>query len=186
MIITMSGMPGSGKSTIAKRLAEHFGLKRYYMGGIRRQKAAEKGMTLAEYNTYGETHPETDQEVDAYQRRLGETEDGFIIEGRTSYFLIPQALHVFLDVDLSEAAKRIFLHIQNGANRNEGAFQSEGEVLADLERRIASDKKRYRMYYPDQDTFDPDNFDLWLDTTRLSIDEVFQNVVAFIEKKKTQ
>lgn len=186
MIITMSGMPGSGKSTIAKRLAEHFGLKRYYMGGIRREKAAEKGMTLAEYNTYGETHPETDREVDAYQRQLGQTEDDFIIEGRTSYFLIPHAMHLFLNVDLSEAAKRIFLHIQNGADRNEGTFHSAEEVLEDLSKRIASDKKRYQMYYPDQDTWSPKNYDLWLDTTHLSIDEVFEKVVAFIEQKKTQ
>ena len=184
MIITISGLPGSGKSTIGKRLAKHYHLKRYYIGGIRRKKAAELGMTLAEYNAYGETHPETDADVDHYQKKLGETEDNFVIEGRTSYFLIPHGIHIFLDVDLKEAAARIYKHItEEGADRNEGSFSSQSEVLEDLKHRIESDKKRYAKYYPNQNTFARENFDLWLDTTHLSIAEVFRNVVDFIDKK---
>lgn len=184
MIITITGYPGSGKSTIGKLLAKHYNLKRYYIGGIRREKAAERGMTLMEYNEYGETHPETDHEVDEYQKRLGETEENFVIEGRTSFFLIPQGIHIFLDVDLEEAARRIYKHItEEDANRNEGTFSSQEEVLNDLKKRVESDKKRYAKYYPDQNTFDPANFDLWLDTTNIAIEEVLQKVVMFIDKK---
>jgi cytidylate kinase len=38
MIISLSGAPGSGKSTVAKKLAEELGWERYYMGGLRREK----------------------------------------------------------------------------------------------------------------------------------------------------
>ena len=43
MIISISGFPGSGKSTIAKLLAEKLKWPRYYMGGLRRE-AAKKGV----------------------------------------------------------------------------------------------------------------------------------------------
>ena len=71
MIITITGEPGSGKSTIGKRLAKELGYGHYYIGQIRRDAAKKKGMTLAEYNKYGEAHPETDIEVDDYQKNLG-------------------------------------------------------------------------------------------------------------------
>lgn len=58
--------------------------------------SAKRGMTLAEYNKLGETDPSTDIEVDEYQKKLGETEDNFIIEGRTSWHFIPHSLKFLL------------------------------------------------------------------------------------------
>ena len=68
MIIALSGMPGSGKSTVAKQLAEKLGWPRYYIGGLRREAARKRGMTLEEYNKLGETDPATDKEVDEMQK----------------------------------------------------------------------------------------------------------------------
>ena len=48
MIITISGTPGSGKSTVAKIIVETLNAERIYVGGIRRELAREKGMTLQE------------------------------------------------------------------------------------------------------------------------------------------
>ena len=66
MIISISGNHGSGKSTVAKKLAEHLSWPRYYMGGLRREAAARRGMSLGEYNKLGESDPRTDLEVDEY------------------------------------------------------------------------------------------------------------------------
>jgi cytidylate kinase len=49
-------------------------------GWFASRKAKQRGLTLAEYNQLGETDPETDKEVDQYQRELGEKKDNFIIE----------------------------------------------------------------------------------------------------------
>ncbi|NCN22588.1 hypothetical protein GW934_03820, partial [Candidatus Falkowbacteria bacterium] len=60
-------------------------------------------------------------EVDEYQKKLGETEDNFIIEGRTSWYFIPNSLKIYLDVSLEEGAKRIFLSLKAKNERNEAS-----------------------------------------------------------------
>lgn len=183
MIISISGAEGSGKSTIAKMLAEKLGWPRYYIGGIRREKARERGLTLEEYNKLGETDPSTDWEVDEYQKKLGETQDDFIIEGRTSWHFIPQSFKIFLDVSFAEGAKRVFGALQKNGERNEGKnLQTEADVLASLKARRASDKIRYAKYF-NIDVFDLKNYDFILDTTTLGIDQVFAKVFEAIEGK---
>ena len=77
MIISISGTPGAGKSTVAPMLADKLGYKRYYMGGLRREAARKRGLTIEEYNKLGETDPSTDLEVDRYQEELGKKENNF-------------------------------------------------------------------------------------------------------------
>ena len=183
MIISISGAEGAGKSTIAKMLAEKLNWPRYYMGGLRRQKAAERGLTLAEYNKLGETDPSTDLEVDEYQKKLGETEDNFIIEGRTSWHFIPQSFKIFLDVDINEAAKRIFEALKESPERNEDSnIKSVEDMIESLKNRRESDMKRYQKYF-DINVFDLTHYDLVLDTTNLEIEEVFKETLVAIEKR---
>lgn len=180
MIITITGDPGSGKSTIAKRLEKDLGYKRYYMGQIRRDAARSKGMTLEEYNVYGETHPETDREVDDYQKKLGETEDNFIIEGRTSWFLIPQSVKLYIKVDAMEGARRIFSDLTINHARNEGNdLKSVEDVLISNQKRTRSDDVRYKKYYG-KDCFDLNNYDFVIDTTYLTPDEAYDNVYHYL------
>ncbi|MCX6741353.1 MAG: AAA family ATPase, partial [Candidatus Parcubacteria bacterium] len=46
MIITLSGKPGSGKTTVAKILAEKLGYKFYSTGDLRGQMAMKRGLTI--------------------------------------------------------------------------------------------------------------------------------------------
>ena len=57
MIITVSGTPGSGKSTIAKALAKNFRLKYFSSGDLMRNLAEKKGISLAELNKLAEDNP---------------------------------------------------------------------------------------------------------------------------------
>ncbi len=181
MIISLSGAPGSGKSTIAKMLSAELAWPRYYIGGLRREAALKRGLTLAEYNKLGETDPATDKEVDEYQRELGQKEDNFVIEGRTSWYLIPHSLKIYLDVSLEEGARRIFGSLQKSNDRNEGNnLNSVEAVVESNKKRIASDNARYRKYY-DIDVYDFKNYDFYLDTTNLTPDEVFQSVYSFVK-----
>jgi predicted cytidylate kinase len=174
---------GSGKSTVAKMLAEKLGWPRYYIGGLRREKARERGLTLAEYNRLGETDPATDFEVDEYQKKLGETEDNFIIEGRTSWHFIPHSLKIYLDVDKKIAAKRIFHDLQKSVDRNEARkFDTEEAVLANILEREKSDRARYQKYYQ-YDVYDPSHYDFVLNTTNLTIEEAFEKIFEFIKPK---
>ena len=181
MIISLSGAPGSGKSTIAQMLADKLNWSRHYIGGLRREKAKERGMTLAEYNKLGESDPKTDQEVDYYQRDLGKNKDNFVIEGRTSWYFIPQSLKIYLDVSLEEGAKRIFASLQRKNERNEDTnLNSWQDVMKSNNNRLESDKIRYKKYY-DIEVYDKSNYDFYLDTTNLTPGQVFQAVASFVE-----
>jgi CMP/dCMP kinase len=183
MIISISGNQGSGKSTIAKMLAEKLSWPRYYMGKIRREAAREKGMTLAEYNKLGEKDPSTDLEVDNYQKKLGESEANFVIEGRTSWYFIPHSLKIYLYVKTEIGAQRIFNHLQSENQRNEAEnLNSVEDVIKSIKERHASDIKRYEKYFK-IDVHDINNYDFYLDTSDLEIQEVFEKTYSFVKKK---
>ncbi len=180
MIISLSGAPGSGKSTIAQRLADKLDWPRYYMGGLRREAAQKRGMTLAEYNKLGESDPQTDQEVDFFQRDLGTSQDNFVIEGRTSWYFIPQSLKIYLDVSLEAGAKRIFGSLQHKNSRNEDTnLNTWQDVMESNRKRLESDRIRYKQYY-NIEVYEPKNYDFYLDTSNLSPEQVFQAVFSYI------
>jgi cytidylate kinase len=183
MIISLSGAGGSGKSTIAQKLSDALGWPRYYMGGLRREIAAKRGLTLAEYNKLGESDPQTDQEVDFYQQKLGKMDDNFIIEGRTSWYFIPHSLKIYLDVDEDEGARRVFSHLQQENNRNEDhQLNSVSAVKSSIRQRLLSDNLRYKKYYGIVGV-KRENYDLYLNTTNLSPEESFQQVYSFIRSR---
>ena len=182
MIITISGAAGSGKSTVSKMIAKELGWPRYDNGELRRQKAKERGMTLAEYNKLGETDPSTDNEVDENQKEMGKTQDNFIIEGRASWHFIPHSFKIYIDVDEEVAAERVFGDLQKNNNRNEGkALNNQSDVLVSMRERKESDAKRYIKYY-NIDVNNLDNYDYVLNSTDLSINEVFDAVIKVIRE----
>lgn len=183
MIISINGPAGSGKSTIAKMLAEKLGWPRYYIGGLRREKARARGLTLAEYNRLGETDPSTDLEVDEYQTELGKKEDNFVIEGRTSWHFIPHSLKVYLDVEEKIGAERVFRHLQTDNRRNEDKDLDTAEaVLKSQRQRLASDRKRYKKYFG-IDAYDQSNYDLVIDASRLSQEEAFARLWQYLQSR---
>jgi cytidylate kinase len=183
MMISITGVPGSGKSTIAEMLSRKFNLKRFYIGEMRRKMAQERGMTLEEFNALGEKDISTDREVDEYQTKLGETEDDFIIEGRTSFYFIPDSIKLFIDVDLKEGARRIFYASQEEkSKRNEKSYSSIDDVLEEIKERMASDRKRYRQYYGLENCYDRKHFDYVIDTTKLTPQQAFNKILEFINE----
>jgi predicted cytidylate kinase len=186
MIITISGMPGSGKTTVANMLAQRMKLKHYYMGAIRRNIAKEQGITLDELNKISENDPSSDRLVDDYLVKLGKTEDNFIAEGRTAAHFIPNSIKLFMAVDIKVGAERILkdMHEKGKAReRNEKSATSVKEEMQNLKERIASDKLRYKKYYK-IDIFDPEMYDLWLDTTDLTPEQVVEKILKFCQQKK--
>ncbi len=183
MIITINGTAGSGKSTIAKMLAEKLGWPRYYIGGMRRQRAKEKGMTLAEYNKLGETDFAIDNEVDSYQKKLGETKDNFIIEGRTSWYFIPHAIKIYFEVDEQEGAQRVFNELKKSNKRNEDRnLKTLNDTLISHRQRKQSDIKRYKKYY-NIDAYDKNHYDYVINTTNLNKKQVFVKVYEYIKSR---
>ena len=60
-IVTIGGLPGSGKTTVAKILAEKLRLEYVNAGDIFRNLAAKKGLTLEEFGIFAENNPSVEQ-----------------------------------------------------------------------------------------------------------------------------
>jgi len=172
-IITISGDPGSGKSTIAQELAKKLKAKRIYVGEIRRKIAKKKGLTLAELNKYAEKHPETDVDIDkkvATKARQLAKKYPVIVEGRTQFYFIPESFKLYIKVNLNEGAKRIWQQMQSEkakSARNEGKINSLTQLKKSIRQRVFSDKKRYQKYYG-LDHTKKSNYDFVLDTSHLT------------------
>ena len=177
MIITITGLPGSGKTTIVKRLSEKLNVPWYSVGDLRGKMAKERGMTIDEFNALGEAEAFTDKEVDDYQTSLGKGTESFVIDGRLSWHFIPNSFKLFLDVDADVAAERIFRASQAGERTDEQAYTSAEEVKQFIENRVASDCRRYQKYYQ-IDFLDHKNYDLVIDTTRMTPDSIVERVLS--------
>ena len=70
MRITVSGLPGSGTTTVSKLLAEYYELELISSGEIFRRIAREKGMSLAEFGAMAEKDPSIDLAIDKNQRAV--------------------------------------------------------------------------------------------------------------------
>ena len=181
MIISIGGAQGSGKSTLARQLAERLGWPHYFMGGLRREAARKRGLSLAEYNKLGETDQQTDLEVDEFQRSLGETSDNFVIEGRTSWHFIPHSLKLFLEVSPEEGARRILNDLESRPEEVQKHFTLDDLKLILAERK-ASDELRYRKYF-NIEVYDPKNYDFLINTTHLTIKETMEKAWEIIDKQ---
>lgn len=195
MLITISGTPGSGKSTVAKILVDKLRAERIYVGGIRRKLARNKGFSLSELNEYALTHPETDVDIDqqvAQQaRQLHQQGKVVIVEGRTQYHFLPESVKVYLKVSLQEGAQRIWKELQQAAasrTRNEGKISSLAKMKTELRQRMDNDRQRYQQYYA-LDPTDEQQYDLVVDTTAISPEKVARHLLQFIrqtEQKKAK
>ena len=175
MKITISGKIGSGKSTIGKFLAKKLGLKHYSTGDFMRQIANEKGKTLLELSKIAENSDEIDRILDERQMSLGETEDDFLIDARLGFYFIPDSIKIFLDVDINEAAKRIYAE-----KRLDETNLSLKNTIENIKTRQASEKNRYEKYYR-IDVNDKSNFDIWIDTSNKCPEEIVEIILSEIK-----
>jgi len=190
MIITISGTPGSGKSTIAKMIANTLKAERIYVGGIRRELARDKRMTLEELNVYAQTHPETDVDVDAkaaaQARELDRKGKIVVVEGRTQFYFLPESIKIYIKVDEHEGAQRIWKDLQKAQakqERNEGLITSFAQLTKSVEEREKNDARRYKKYYG-FDHRDLKNYDFLLDTTTITAEEGAKKVLYYIHSKQ--
>lgn len=183
MVITINGTPGSGKSSVAKKLSKKLNWPRYYGGGIRRLKAKSMRLTLAEFNKLGETDNFTDFEVDKYLKQVAKKHPNSVIESRTAWYFIPNSIKIYLDVDERIGAKRVFAELKKYNKRNEDKkLHTTQDVLISHKRRKLSDYKRYKKYYH-FNLFDKKNYDFILDTTNLNKKQVFNEVYKYIRNR---
>lgn len=184
LIISFNGQEGSGKSTIAQMIAKELNLPRFYMGQIFRDMAAQMGLTLPEFRKICEKDPSFDNKVDDYIIKLSNEKDSFVIESRTAWHFIPNSIKIYLKVDSLSAAKRIYKNLSEENNRKneDSSLNNVKEIRESILKRRKEDNERYFSIYGIRQDNESD-YDLVIDTTDLSIDEVFGKTLNFIKSK---
>ena len=155
MRVTVSGLPGSGTTTLAEALSSRFDLEHVSSGDVFRAMARERGVTLAEFGRIAEEDPEIDREIDERQREIARERDDVVMEGRLSGWMVEDAdLRVWLAAPLEVRAERV-------ADREE---QTVEEAHDEIEKRQNSESRRYREIHG-IDIGDLSVYDLVIDTS---------------------
>jgi len=175
VIVTMSGRPGSGKSTVAEALASLLGLRHISAGDFMREMAAERGVSVLEFSAVAESDDTVDVEIDARTKRLGESGESFVMDSRLAWHFIPHSIKVFLDVTKDVAARRIYSEVRETESENVDL----DTTVRNIERRAGSESTRFRLYYG-VDYLDPGNYDLVVDTSDCTVDAVVETIQEFL------
>ncbi len=173
MIVTLGGLPGSGKTSVARELASRYGFTVISAGEQFRKLAQERGLTLQEFGTLAETDSSIDLAIDARQKELAAIHRMSLVEGRLAGRTIEADLKVWLKASLDVRAKRI------AAREGIPPRQALEETVA----REACEAARYKAFYG----IDPNDmacYDLIIDTGPWDANGVVDIISAAIEGLK--
>ncbi len=171
-VIAVSGPPGSGKTTYAKRLAEDLGLEFYSAGGFFRELARRRGLTLLELNRLAATDPSIDLEIDRMTYEVG-LKGGAVIEGHLVAWILRDVadVKIYVTAPLEVRVRRIAA--RDGVPVN--------VALRETLERERLHRLRFLDYYG-VDISDLSIFDLVIDTSKLGIEETYLVIRSFVEK----
>lgn len=169
MRMTVSGPPGSGKTTVATQLASAIGLKAFSAGDLFRGLAEENDLTLEELGSIAEQNWDIDRELDSRMVQVIRENEAGIFEGRLTGYLtymhdIP-SFKVYITAPFAVRVRRIM--------RRENKDRST--VERELATRERSEQKRYKHIYG----FDIDDisiYDLKIDSSKKSPQRITEEI----------
>jgi cytidylate kinase len=91
MRITVSGLPGSGTTSLSRYLAQRHNFTMISAGEVFRECAQKHNMELAEFGRLAEQDPTFDKMIDVRQKEIAEEKDNIIVEGRLSGWMVEKA-----------------------------------------------------------------------------------------------
>jgi len=172
-VITFSGPHGTGKTTYARAVAQEFNLKHLSIGGLFRQVAEKRGLTLLELTRLAEEDGSIDRFIDDEARKEAE-KGGVVIDGQLSAWMAGEnaLLKIYLTAPLPVRVKRI-------AERDGVSLEEAEKATVERER---AEKERYlRLYGIDVD--DLSVYDLIVDTDLMPLEEMtatLKNIVRSV------
>lgn len=172
MRVTVSGLPGSGTTSLANLLAKSHSYDLISAGEVFRQMAAERNMDLTSFGRLAREDPAFDRMIDERQKEIAMEHDNIIIEGRLSAWFVPEAdLRVWLFAPMGTRVRRIF------ARDSPEDMETAAKVTKDREK---CESDRYKSFYG-IDINDLSPYHLVLNSEYWSVDELGSVVVNALE-----
>ncbi len=180
MTIAISGLPGSGTSTVACILSKCLGVRLVSAGEIFRNMAKERGLTLEEFGDLATNDSEIDREIDRRQKEIATDARGtgkdIILEGRLSAWMTEPDLAVLITAPIDIRAARVALR--------EGI--PTADAAAGIEERAACEAERYMEYYG-IDLSDHEIYDLVINSEKWDqegVSEIINRAIADMRSPK--
>jgi predicted cytidylate kinase len=158
--ITISGDPGSGKSTVGRSLAQDLGMRFFSTGEIHREIAEREQKTTLELNLAAETDSGIDQEVDQVLKDLAASGEPVVVDSRMAWWFMRDAISVHLTVYPAVGATRAF----GRHNQVTEQYSDVNQALDQTRSRAESERQRFKRLYGVKIEHLA-NYDLVLDTT---------------------
>ncbi|MEM0000818.1 MAG: AAA family ATPase [Desulfurococcaceae archaeon] len=171
--IVISGPPGSGKTTQANIIAEHYHLKHFSAGRIFREVAKQRGLTIEELSVVALNDPSIDLEVD---RRTYEAarEDNVVIDGHLAAWIVDDIVDFRIYVTAP-----LILRVLRIASRDGVPLE---KALKETVTRENTQRRRFMEFYG-IDVNDLSIFDLVINTKRIGIKETFEIIKKALENR---
>jgi len=178
MIITVSGKPCSGKSTMAEIFCEKYKFHRIYAGAVFKEEARKMGMNMLELSS-SDKCIEIDHRVDEYLKSIYDEHfnEDIIIESRTAFSFMPKAFNVFIDLDEKTMGERLFNSDRTGREKAE----SLEEAIRSTKERYEADRARYKKIY-NIDVDDKKNYSLVFSNAKMTAEETADKIYKEYKK----
>lgn len=171
-VIRISGNHGAGKTTLGRRLAEHLGYRYENTGMVFRKIAAERGLSIEEFYASLQNNRDLERQINDQHAELMKVVDNLVIDSRTMHLHDTPfpACSILLTVRPEIGATRIHLN-------NPEKYPSVEFALEASRNRLAVEVERYRYRYGVPNFLDPQYFDIAVDTSDLTPNEVFESIL---------
>jgi cytidylate kinase len=178
MLLTISGLHGTGKSTVGRLLAEKLHLNYYSIGYAFRNLASEHDMSLEEFSKYVEKNPQIDKELDNKILKVGSEKDDLIIDSLLSGYLLKDIADykILLKAPLETRVRRMM-------ERDDESYQ---EKLRETKLREISEISRFKKLYGIDITNEglkQEIFDIIINTKDLTVQDVVNRIISKIQKR---
>lgn len=170
-VITIGGLHGTGKSSVADIVAKRFGLKRVSAGVIFRELAKKRGLTLEEFSIVAEDDESIDRELDALLKTTA-MKGNVLLDGQLAGWMAGDYANfkILLTASVDARVKRI-------AERDEVSLEHARRETLNREK---SERERYLEFYG-VDISDQSIYDLVLNTEKYDLQGVIKVLTTAIE-----